>query len=202
MRKLTLCATEHIFTYSSLFDGNGIENFGGIEEYIKVSENIEQKDNNTKTFNIIPRGDQKPVLEYKQGKMAISAVPGAGKTTILLALIIKLLDRGISPENIFVMTYMESAARNFRDRIKNIRQNSSQLPNISTIHGLALRILKENGNYERLGLSSDFEICDDTQRSRIVRELATKLKLKKPKQMNLTEEFLFLKSVAEILILQ
>lgn len=185
LRKLTLCATEHIFTYSSLFDGNGIENFGGIEEYIKVSENIEQKGNNTKTFNIIPRDDQKPVLEYKQGKMAISAVPGAGKTTILLALIIKLLDRGISPENIFVMTYMESAARNFRDRIKNIRQNSSQLPNISTIHGLALRILKENGNYERLGLSSDFEICDDTQRSRIVRELATKLKLKKTE----TDEF-------------
>ena len=111
--------------------------------------------------------------------MAISAVPGAGKTTILLALIVKLLDQGITPENIFVMTYMESAARNFRDRIKNIRQNSAQLPNISTIHGLALRILKENGNFERLGLSSDFEICDDTQRTRIVREIASKLKLKK-----------------------
>ena len=117
--------------------------------------------------------------------MAISAVPGAGKTTILLALIIKLLDKGVNPENIFVMTYMESAARNFRDRIKNIRQNSSQLPNISTIHGLALRILKENGNFERLGLSSDFEICDDTQRSRIIREISTKLKLKKTE----TDEF-------------
>ena len=117
--------------------------------------------------------------------MAISAVPGAGKTTILLALIVKLLDRGINPENIFVMTYMESAARNFRDRIKNIRQNSTQLPNISTIHGLALRILKENGNFERLGLSSDFEICDDTQRSRIIREISQKLKLKKTE----TDEF-------------
>ena len=38
LRKLTLCATEHIFTYSSLFDGNGIENFGGIEEYINKQE--------------------------------------------------------------------------------------------------------------------------------------------------------------------
>ena len=138
-----------------------------------------------KAFKIIPRDDQKPVLEYETGKMAISAVPGAGKTTILLALILKLLDNGVNPENIFVMTYMESAARNFRDRIKNIRQNSSQLPNISTIHGLALRILKENGNFERLGLSSDFEICDDTQRSRIIREIANKLKLKKTE----TDEF-------------
>lgn len=179
LRKLTLCASEHIYTFSSLFDGNGIENFGGIEEYIKVKENSEDTQFDKPAFRITPREDQKPVLAYKTGKMAISAVPGAGKTTILLALIVKLLDRGINPENIFVMTYMESAARNFRDRIKNIRQNSAQLPNISTIHGLALRILKENGNYERLGLSSDFEICDDSQRSRIVRELSTKLKLKK-----------------------
>ena len=177
LRKLTLCASEHVYTYSSLFDGNGIENFGGIEEYIKIKEQIHTEETK-KAFKIIPRDDQKPVLEYETGKMAISAVPGAGKTTILLALILKLLDNGVNPENIFVMTYMESAARNFRDRIKNIRQNSSQLPNISTIHGLALRILKENGNFERLGLSSDFEICDETQRSRIIREIANKLKLK------------------------
>lgn len=186
LRKLTLCASEHVYTFSSLFDGNGVENFGGIEEYIKVKEILHDTQNDqNKGFKIIPRDDQKPVLDYEQGKMAISAVPGAGKTTILLALIIKLLDKGINPENIFVMTYMESAARNFRDRIKNVRQNNTQLPNISTIHGLALRILKENGNFERLGLSSDFEICDDTQRSRIVREIAQKLKLKKTE----TDEF-------------
>lgn len=184
LRKLTLCAEEEIFTYSSLFDGNGIENFGGIENHIILEEKNNIQDDKP-AFKIIPRKDQEPVLDYEKGKMAISAVPGAGKTFILLALIIKLLDRGVNPENIFVMTYMESAARNFRDRIKNIRQNSTQLPNISTIHGLALRILKENGNFERLGLSSDFEICDDTQRTRIVREIASKLKLKKME----TDEF-------------
>ena len=186
LRKLTLCAEEGIFTYSSLFDGNGVENFGGIEEFISVDETASQaQEDAAKPRPIIPREDQKPVLDYESGQMAISAVPGAGKTTILLALILKLLDKGINPENIFVMTYMESAARNFRERIKSVRENSTQLPNISTIHGLALRILKENGNFERLGLSSDFEICDDTQRSRIVREISSKLKLKKTE----TDEF-------------
>ena len=48
---------------------------------------------------------------------------------------------------------MESAARNFRERIKSVRENSSELPYISTIHGLALRIIKENGNV----ISSDLE---------------------------------------------
>lgn len=178
LRKLTLCADKKIHTYSSLFDSNGVENFGGIEEFITVKKDEKQEEKQP-AFKIIPRPDQQPVLNYKNGRMAISAVPGAGKTTILLALIIKLLDRGISPDNIFVMTYMESAARNFRERIKSIRENSSQLPYISTIHGLALRILKENGNFERLGLTSDFEICDDTQKAKILKEAAQKFKITK-----------------------
>lgn len=175
LRKLTLCAEAFIYTFSSLFDGNGVENFGGIEQYFK-NEVIKET---SIAFNITPREDQKPVLQYKSGKMAISAVPGAGKTTILLALIIKLINDGINPENIFVLTYMESAARNFRERIKNVNQENSKLPNISTIHGLALRILKDNSNFERLGLASDFEICDDSQRSTIIQNVSANLKLKK-----------------------
>lgn len=176
LRKLTLLAGEKIYTYSSLFDGSGVENFGGIEEFI-VSANQEENKKSEKIFKIMPREDQKPVLEYKFGKMAVSAVPGAGKTTILLALIIKLMEEDVPPENIFVMTYMESAARNFRERIKNVFPNSSKLPNISTIHGLALRILKENNNFERLGLEGDFEICDDTLRGRIIKNIAVEMKL-------------------------
>lgn len=174
LRKLTLCAKEKIFTYSSLFDGLGVENFRGIEKYINYV-----KDSAPKYNKITPRKDQEGVLTYQKDKMAISAVPGAGKTTILLALIIKLLEKGIKPENIFVLTYMESAARNFRDRIKNICSDLTTLPNISTIHGLALRILKDNSNYERLNLPSDFEICDDTKRYSILQQISQKIKLKR-----------------------
>ncbi|MGN0017696.1 MAG: UvrD-helicase domain-containing protein [Candidatus Gastranaerophilaceae bacterium] len=175
LRKLALCANEFIYTYSSLFDSTGVENFGGIEKYFTSDEVNTQ----TSSFKITPREDQMPVLNYKSGQMAISAVPGAGKTTILLALIIKLLKDGINPENIFVLTYMESAARNFRERIKNINPENSKLPNISTIHGLALRILKENSNFERLSLAPDFDICDDSQRSTIIQNVSVGLSLKK-----------------------
>jgi len=164
MRKLVLC-TDFVYAFSSLFDSQGVENFNGIEKYLIFKE--EEKSVETK-FQIIPRDDQAPVLEYKQGKMAISAVPGAGKTTILLALIIKLLEKKVKPENIYVLTYMESAARNFKDRIKNINPSNNKLPNITTIHGLALRILKENSNYERLGLDTDFDICDDSLKMKII----------------------------------
>ena len=185
LRKLALCSKEHIYCYSSLFDGNGIENYGAIENYIITNKNTDKEASEKTEFKIIPREDQKPVLDYKSGYMGISAVPGAGKTTILLALIVNLLQRGINPEHIFVLTYMDSAARNFRERIKNINSESSKMPNISTIHGLALRILKENGNYEKLGLSGDFEICDDSQRLRFLKEISKKLGL----TQKLAEEF-------------
>ena len=172
LRKLLLLCQKQTYALSSLFDPTGAENLGGIEEFL-----ISEEKNNSEeipVFKILPREDQKPVLDYKSGSMAISAVPGAGKTTILLALIMKLLDKGVKPSNIFVLTYMESAARNFRERIKNMSPDSNQLPNISTIHGLALRIIKDNSNYERLGLDSDFEICDDTQRMRIIKSIEGK----------------------------
>jgi len=177
LRKLALCSKEYTYCYSSLFDSNGVENYGAIENFIITNIQSNSDDKSEQRNKIIPREDQKPVLEYKKGYMGISAVPGAGKTTILLELIIRLLKRGINPEHIFVLTYMDSAARNFRERIKNISTENSKLPNISTIHGLALRILKENGNYEKLGLSDDFDICDDAQRSRILKEISQKLSI-------------------------
>ncbi len=174
LRKLLLLAQKHVWACSSLFDPSGVENLGGIEDYL-AGGNDEEELSNKPAFKIVPRDDQKPVLDYKKGSMAISAVPGAGKTTILLALIIKLIERGVVPTNIFVLTYMDSAARNFRERIKNMCPNSVLLPNISTIHGLALKIIKENSNFERLNLSADFDICDDTQRIRIIKSIAGKL---------------------------
>ena len=168
LRKLSLLCCETIYAYDSLFDIEGNENFGGIADFLQTG--TAQTENKIE-FNFTPREDQKPVLDYKSGNMAVSAVPGAGKTTILLALIIKLLQRGVKSENIFVLTYMDSAARNFKERIKQACPSLEKLPNISTIHGLALRILKENSNYVKAGLEADFEVCDDNLRQKIIREV-------------------------------
>lgn len=172
LRKLMLNA-DNIISLSSLFDTQGIDNFEGIEKYLITADTPQVKEK--ERFKIIPRDDQKPVLEYKKGNMAISAVPGAGKTTILLALVIELINKGINPENIYVLTYMESASRNFKDRIKSANPDNIKLPNISTIHGLALRILKENSNYSRLGLDDNFDICDDSQRANIIKAISSKV---------------------------
>jgi len=166
LRKLALLSQQEIWLYASQLDLAGNENEGGIEEYI-----CEEKSVTEINFNFIPREDQREVLNYESGTMAISAVPGAGKTKILEALIIKLIKEGVNPESILVLTYMESAARNIRERIKTSCPNLLKFPAISTIHGLGLSIIKNGDNYSKVGLDADFEICDDTLKFKIMRDV-------------------------------
>ncbi len=167
LRKLVLLSNDKIYCYASQLNPSGAENNGGIENFLSnKNEHVEIK------FNFTPRKDQAPVLDYNGGTMAISAVPGAGKTKILEALILKMIQKGgdCRPEDILVLTYMDSAARNIRERIKNSCPELVKFPHISTIHGLALSIIKQDGNHTKLGLDSDFDVCDDSIKFKILNE--------------------------------
>ncbi len=166
IRKLVLCANKEVYCLASSFDATGYENSGILKDYL-----LNKTDTGEINFNFIPRDDQKGILNYKGGKLAVPAVPGAGKTTILQALIIKLLKEKVDPSGILVLTYMESAAKNILERIKKSCPNLEDLPQISTIHSLALSIIKENENFIRLGLSPSFEICDDSLQQRLIGEI-------------------------------
>ncbi|MBQ7287722.1 MAG: UvrD-helicase domain-containing protein [Candidatus Gastranaerophilales bacterium] len=163
--------TDNITLYSSVYDSLGIENGYGIDKYFQYKNDV----SSTPSRPIIPRPDQQDVLNYKGGLMSVSATAGSGKTTIMLLLVDKILSgeilSNIESKNIFVLTFMESAARNFRERIKAKYPDLAELPNISTIHGLALKIIKENNNFARVGLDYDFEIIDEIKRSAILAEI-------------------------------
>ena len=168
--------TQNTLLYSSVYDSLGQENFSGIDKYYKYENAIDEKSSQKP---IVPRADQQEVLNYKGGLMSVIATAGSGKTTIMLLLVDKILSgeiiENIESKNIFVLTFMESAARNFKERIKAKYPDLKELPNISTIHGLALRIIKENNNFSRLNLDYDFEIIDEIKRSAILNEIVYSL---------------------------
>ncbi len=65
------------------------------------------------------RKDQIPIMNYECGTMAVPAVPGAGKTFIVTNLVAKLLEENKNEKGkILILTYMNSAANNFKGRIK------------------------------------------------------------------------------------
>ena len=126
------------------------------------------------------REDQLPIIQYENGKMAVPAVPGAGKTFIVTNLVAKLLEEKRQGKGkILILTYMNSAVNNFKIRIKkileekNIHEKNSY--EVMTIHSLAVKIIKEKP--EIVMLNEDFNIADDLQKTMILNECINNFKI-------------------------
>lgn len=77
----------------------------------------------------------------------VLAGPGSGKTYLLADRIKRLLDSGVSRDNITVLTFGKDASRHMREELINPKGHfiipSNGLPNISTMHSLGLSIVQE-----------------------------------------------------------
>lgn len=120
------------------------------------------------------RSGQDKVAAYRGGYMAVPAVPGAGKTTVLAYLTSELIARGFAGEGrILIVTFMNSAVANFRRRIGNFLV-SRGLPRsrgyeVRTLHSLALNILQKNP--EKMMINEEFNIIDGAEKGRLLRDI-------------------------------
>ena len=124
-----------------------------------------------------PRPGQKEVLEYRGGQLAVPAVPGAGKTTVLAHLAAELIaDVLDNDQKILIVTYMNSAVANFRKRIGDFLAQKG-LPrsrgySVKTLHSLALGIIKDKP--EARLINQDFELIESGKRYRWIKDLCRK----------------------------
>lgn len=172
-RSLMLLATEQVQAYASELDDLGSPQLGLLKpRLLNAPETVK---NLHELERAILRPDQAPVLDYRQGTMAISAVPGAGKTFVNVEMLLELIQRGVEPDRILVLTYMDSAAKTLLGRLKKkLAGVSNKLPVVSTIHSLAFRILAENDHSILTGfLPDDMTILDDYGRGEILTKVAT-----------------------------
>lgn len=120
------------------------------------------------------RPGQIEVAQYKNGYMAVPAVPGAGKTTVLAYLAANLIEEDrVGNGKILIVTYMNSAVSNFRSKIGDFLQVRGLSRNrgyeVRTLHSLALNIVKKKPEY--LLINNEFNIIDPAIRGRLIREL-------------------------------
>ncbi|MCA9807644.1 MAG: ATP-dependent helicase, partial [Cyanobacteria bacterium HKST-UBA06] len=160
-------------------------NTGQFPAVLKLAAGSEQKPMPPVTL----RADQQAIRQYiptdangnRPGLMAITAVPGAGKTFVNIELIVQLIQAGIPPKQILVLTYMDSAAQTMRDRLQTklgLDNVASQqhMPTIGTIHSLAFRIITDHDHAQYLGLDpSNLSIMDDTQRNDLIEDCFNRL---------------------------
>lgn len=110
---------------------------------------------------------QLDAISHKDGPCLVLAVPGSGKTTVLLARINKLINEGVDPKNILAMTFSKAQAMDMEARYKKIYKN--QGVKFSTIHSFAYGIVKSfSKNRDRINL---IEASHEHNKIKVIRQI-------------------------------
>ena len=77
------------------------------------------------------------------GPVLILAGAGTGKTRTLMARTAYMLQEGIAPENILLLTFTNKAARELKNRLIEATGSKSQLVTASTFHSFCLMCFRK-----------------------------------------------------------
>lgn len=116
--------------------------------------------------------EQKEVATTINGPILIIAGAGSGKTTTLISRLTYMIDNGINPENILLLTFTNEAAKNM---IKKAADNSNPLcKNITacTYHSFCANILRKYG--EVINIPHNYEIISQSDAEDIIKVLKQK----------------------------
>ena len=96
--------------------------------------------------------EQKNAINHVEGPALILAVPGAGKTTVLIHRTVNLiLNHKVSPERILSITFSRASARDMKERfIKNFKDISTIPIQFSTIHSFCFNLIREYAYMSRI----------------------------------------------------
>jgi DNA helicase II / ATP-dependent DNA helicase PcrA len=126
----------------------------------------------SREYVLRPRTAAAPTIEYEQALnpqqlAAVTAVPGpalviagagAGKTRTLIYRVAYLLEQGIAPERLLLLTFTNKAAREMMRRVSDLLGNDLSGLWGGTFHAMGNRVLRRHA--ERLGYPRDFTILD------------------------------------------
>ncbi len=101
---------------------------------------------------------QEAAAEAEAGPHLIEAGPGTGKTRTLIGRIEWLLERGVDPTSILVLTFSNKAAEELRERVGASAPDAAPAIWAGTFHAFGLEILRKFG--DRLGLDALVRVAD------------------------------------------
>jgi len=122
--------------------------------------------------NFKPNENQKKAILFDEDKpLFITAAPGSGKTQVLLWRTIHLIvDKHISPDNIFLSTFTEKAAHQLKEGLKELLGIAANITNgkydlarmyVGTIHSNCRRILLDRAFARTKGRSFSQKMLDE-----------------------------------------
>ena len=125
-----------------------------------------------KEHSIILNPQQEKAVLTIEGANLLLAVPGSGKTTVIILRIgYMLFDLGIDAEEILALTFSVAAANDMKKRFRSIFGNKfTKELSFKTIHSFCYQVIKE---YEKLKNTKAFSVCENN--SHIIKRIYLEL---------------------------
>lgn len=129
--------------------------------------------------------EQREAVIKSEGRSIIVAGPGSGKTRVITYKIAYLLNNGVEPENILLVTFTRAAAREMIERVKNVTNRNIDKMLAGTFHHVCNSILRKYATL--LDYKNNYNILDKEDskdllkmaKSEYIKEISDNYKLPK-----------------------
>ncbi len=118
---------------------------------------------------------QRAAVEQTEGPVMIVAGAGSGKTRVITYRVAHLIQKGVDPFNILVLTFTNKAAKEMRERIMKVVGSEAKNIWMGTFHSVFARILRVEA--ELLGYPKNFTIYDTDDTKSLLRAIIKELNL-------------------------
>lgn len=160
----TLMEKNDFLTYVGLCDGTCLPPCRDDLEHNQLYHQFKEQ------YHISLNKQQERALQAVEGSNLLLAVPGSGKTTVLVARLgYMVLNKNIAPESILAITYINSAANEMRERFSSLfGRNIGRRIDFRTINSLSQLIYTD---YCRKTDQRSKTLIEEKERKKLIRNI-------------------------------
>jgi len=119
--------------------------------------------------------EQAAAASHRGAPFILEAGPGTGKTQTLVGRVVSLIDSGVDPREILVLTFSNKAAGEMSDRIATVRPEAAAAMWIGTFHAFGLDFVKTH--HAALGFEREPRLMDRSEAISLLEEEYLSLRL-------------------------
>jgi DNA helicase-2/ATP-dependent DNA helicase PcrA len=118
---------------------------------------------------------QLAAVTHREGPLLVIAGAGSGKTRTLIYRVARLIESGVPPGAILLLTFTRRAAQEMLDRVERLVGNASRGVAGGTFHSFANTVLRRHG--ASMGLKPNFTILDRSDMEDVLNLLRARMGL-------------------------
>ena len=119
-------------------------------------------------FSSLLNPEQFAAATAGNGPLLVLAAAGTGKTRTLVHRVAYLIENGVSPDRILLLTFTNRAAREMRERAAGLVGADVESIWSGTFHSICARLLRRYG--QSLGYQPNFQIIDEDDQKKLIAE--------------------------------